>query len=283
LGSPISTTNGGFVLPKYWGVKEMSYFPLLIAPGCEGWVGLSNFSPNNWEVRHSESQFINVTWASNGMWRTKNLGVLAPGACKTITANDVAEIVPVDALPLLSLTRTPTAEKSEVLPRLDSAQTSVPAWRATLGLSTLKAQTSYQGELDAFPPQGSLLTFGPFLQFGEGIKNHLILLNVENSPAIRSAELEIYDAAGLKLRGRFPVSNNAANSIPLDRLGFEPGDLPMFICRGMAAIPLYLSSAMEGAYLSLEHTHPPASLVVHGRRWEAQKLLKSRWFAKVSS
>jgi hypothetical protein len=50
----------------------------------------------------------------------------------------------------------------------------------------------------------------------------------------------------------------------------------------MAAIPLYFSSAMDGAYLSLEHTHPPASLVVHGRRWEAQKMLKNRWFAKVA-
>jgi hypothetical protein len=194
----------------------------------------------------------------------------------------MADIVPGDALTLLSLTRTPPPAESAILPKLDTALTSVPAWRATLGLSTSEAQTSYQGEMDAFPPQGSLLTFGPLIQFGEGIKNHLILLNIENSPVSRVAELEIYDAAGLKLRGRFPVINNAANSIPLDGLDFEPGDLPLFICRGMAAIPLYFSSAMEGAYLSLEHTHPSASLVVHGRRWEAQKLLKNRWFARAA-
>jgi len=260
----------------------MSYFPLLIAPGCEGWVGLSNFSPNNWEVRHSESQFINVTWASNGVWMTKNLGILAAGDCRTIAAGDISEIVPAGAFPLLSLTRTVPIEVSDVLPRLESAQTSVPAWRATLGLSTPKAQTSYQGELDPFPPQGSLLTFGPFLQFGEGIENHLILLNIENLPTRRSTELEIYDAAGVKLKGRFPISSNAVHCIPLGGLGFEPGDLPLFICRGMAAIPLYLSSASAGAFLSLEHTHPPASLVVHGRRWEAQKILKNRWFAKVT-
>lgn len=260
----------------------MSYYPLLKAPGAKGWVTLCNFSPNNWEANRPQPQCINVTWASGGFWLSKQFGVLAPGALRTITAGDVAEVVPADALALLSLTRTPPPAESDVLPQLDIASTSVPAWRATLGLSTPQAQTSYQGELDAFPPQGSLLTFGPFLQFGEGIKNHLILLNIENSPTGRSAELEIYDAAGFKPKGRFPVSSNAANSIPLDGLGFEPGDLPLFICRGMAAIPLYFSSAMEGAYLSLEHTHPPASLVVHGRRWEAQKLLKSRWFARVA-
>lgn len=260
----------------------MSYYPLLKAPGAQGWATLCNFSPNNWEATRCQQQYVNVTWASGSLWASKNLGVLAPGALRTITASDVADVVPADALALLSLTRTPPPAESNVLPKLDTAPTSVPAWRATLGLATSHAQTSYQGELDAFPPQGSLLTFGPFLQFGEGINNHLILLNVENSPTSRSAELEIYDAAGLKLKGRFPVCSNAANSIPLDGLGFEPGDLPLFICRGMAAIPLYFSSAMEGAYLSLEHTHPPASLVVHGRRWEAQKLLKNRWFAKVA-
>jgi len=243
---------------------------------------LSNFSPNNWEIRRRQSQLINVTWASNGMWITKNLGVLAPGACKTITASDVADIVPEGALALLSLTRTPPVEKSAALPPIDSAQTRVPAWRATLGLSASEAQASYQGELDAFPILGSLLTFGPFLQFGEGVRNHLILLNIENSPVSRLAELEIYDAAGGHLRGRFAVKSNACTAITLDALGFGAGDLPLFVCRGMAAIPLYLSSAADGAYLSLEHTHPPASLVVHGRRWEAQKLLKTRWFAKVS-
>jgi hypothetical protein len=260
----------------------MSYYPLLKAPGAQGWTTLCNFSPNNWEAKQRQQQFINVTWASNGHWVSRALGVLAPGAFRTIHAVELADIVPADALALLSLTRTPPPAESAVLPKLDTAQTSVPAWRATLGLATPEAQTSYQGELDAFPPQGSLLTFGPFLQFGEGIKNHLILLNVENSPASRSAELEIYAAATLELKGMFPVGNNAANSVSLDELGFEPGDLPLFICRGMAAIPLYFSSAMEGAYLSLEHTHPPASLVVHGRRWEAQKLLKSRWFAKAT-
>lgn len=260
----------------------MSFYPILKAPGALGWVTLCNFSPNNWEIVKSQSQFANVTWASEGLWLTKNLGLLAPGGTRTFTAKEIAEIVPADSLALLSLTRTPLPTQSSELPKLDAAQSYIPAWRATLGLSTAHTQTSYQGELDAFPPQGTLLTFGPFLQFGAGVQNHLIVLNLESLPVKRLAELEIYDAAGSQFRGKFSVSNNAATSICLNDLGFGPGDLPLFICRGMAAIPLYFSSAMDGAYLSLEHTHPPASLVVHGRRWEAQKLLKKRWFDKVA-
>jgi hypothetical protein len=259
----------------------MSYYPLLNAPNCKGWVGLSNFSPNNWEAQGSQSRFINVTWLSGGEWKTECIGVIAPGACKTVTASDVAHIVPNGTLPLISLTCTLPAESDVVLPQVESKLTSVPSWRATLGLSSSETKTSYQGELDAFPPRASLLTFGPFMQFGAAVENYLILLNIETAPVRRSADLEVYDSLALKLRKKFIIKSNSCNVIPLDDLGFSIEDLPVFICRTMAAIPLYFSTAENGRYLSLEHTHPPASMVIHGQRWEAQKLLKLRWFAKA--
>jgi hypothetical protein len=225
---------------------------------------------------------VNVTWASKGRWLTESLGTLAEGSFRTVTDKELAGRVPADALALLSLTRTPPPAQSDNLPKLDTQATSTPAWRATLGLATEYARTSYQGELDPFPSQGTMLTFGPFLQFGASLENHLVLLNVENSAVSRISELEIFDAARLDLKGNFKVRNNAANVIPLDGLGLGPEDLPLFICRGMAGIPLYFSRTSDGAFLSLEHTHPPASLVVHGKRWEAQKLLKNRWFAKIA-
>ena len=256
----------------------MSYYPILNAPRANGWTTLSNFPPNNWEPSRLKQQFVNVTWASDGMWLTKNLGVIAPGTFHTVHAGDVTDIVPEESLPLLSLSLEPLPTESTSLPSLDFKRTSVPAWRASLGLSTPCAQTSYQGELDFFPSQGTLLTFGPFLQFGEDVQNYLLLLNLEKSPLKRFAELEVYDAAELTPRGRFTICNNKVNCISLDELDFKEDDLPLFICRGMAAIPLYFSYAKNGSYLSLEHTHPPASLVIYGNRWEAQKLLKQRWF-----
>lgn len=260
----------------------MSYYPVLKAPGARGWATLCNFPPNNWEVRHRGDQWVNVTWASEGRWLTESLGALAEGGVRTVTDQELAGRVPAEALALLSLTRTPLPAESGILPKLDTPSTTTPAWRATLGLATDTAQTSYQGELDPFPQTGTLLTFGPFLQFGAGLENHLILLNLENSATDRISELEIFDSAGLGLKGKFKVRNNSANVIPLDGLGFGPENLPLLICRSMAAIPLYFSRTSDGAFLSLEHTHPPASLVVHGKRWEAQKLLKNRWFAKVA-
>ena len=260
----------------------MSYYPILKAPGCQGWTTLCNFSPNNWESRDYSKKFINVTWRYETGWRTEIIGTLLPGMTRTICNQDIAGLVHEDALPLLSLTVAKLPTHSDNLPRTDKPKTTVPAWRATLGLSTDTTSTSYQGEIDPFPFQGSLLTFGPLIQFGEEVENYLILLNIEDSSIIRTSQVEIYDSRETLLKSTFDVRNNGVTIIALNDFGFNPSDLPLIICRGMAAIPLYFSKTTDGAFLSLEHTHPPASYVIHGRRWEAQKILKKIWFSKTS-
>jgi hypothetical protein len=261
--------------------KHLSYYPILKAPGCQGWTTLCNFPPNNWETSDASEKFVNVTWLCDNGWKTENIGVLASGEVLTVSIQDIAGLITEGALPLLSLTVSKLPAYSGSLPRIDAARTTLPAWRATLGLSTTHASTSYQGEIDPFPTQGSFLTFGPFIQFGEGMENYLILLNIENSPIARTSQVEIYDAKKTALKGTFEVRNNRATIIALDSLGFSPTDLPLIICQGMSAIPLYFSKTSDGSFLSLEHTHPPASYVIHGKRWEAQKILKNIWFSKV--
>jgi hypothetical protein len=260
----------------------MPFYPILKAPGAKGWTTLCNFPPNNWETTSCRDRIVNVTWFSSEGWRTKNLGVLKPNAVRTVKADEIADVIPENALALLSLTAEALPESCEYMPELDSLRTNMPAWRASLGLSTEFSQTSYQGELDPFPPQGSLLTFGPFLQYGSDVENYLILLNLENSRTYRHADLEVYNANGATFLKSFQIRNIESNIIPLNGLGFQPGDLPMFICRNMSGIPLYFSRTVDGIYLSLEHTHPPASFVVLGKRSEAQKILKKYWFAKAA-
>lgn len=259
----------------------MSYYPILKAPGCQGWTTLCNFPPNNWETRDSSAKFVNVTWLCETAWKTENIGVLASGEVRTVSIQDIAGLIPEGVFPLLSLTASKLPPYSGTLPRTDAARTTVPAWRATLGLSTTHASTSYQGEIDPFPAQGSLLTFGPFIQFGEEVENYLILMNIENSPVARTSQVGIYDSEKTVSKSTFEVRNNDATIIALDSLGFGPTDLPLIVCRGMSAIPLYFSRTSDGQFLSLEHTHPPASYVIHGKRWEAQRILKNVWFSKA--
>ena len=259
----------------------MSYYPILTAPGCIGQTTLYNFPPNNWENLCKDSRFVNLTWAQDGHWHSITLGELAFGAMQAYSRADLPAYVPEDALPLLSLASSPFLEYSKSLPTAMRG-TTMPNWRATLGLVSPLASTCYQGELDPFSAPGSLLTFAPFLQFGSGIENYMLFLNLEKRPQTRTSTVEIYDSVMPgRCRGSFQVRNNAVSVVSLDDLGMEPEGLPVIMCKGVSGIPLYLSKTADGRYLSLEHTHPPASYVIHGKRWEAQKILKNYWFAKL--
>jgi hypothetical protein len=200
---------------------------------------------------------------------------------KAYTRADVCAHVPDNVLPLLSLSLEPFPDRSESLPKAVQG-TNMPNWRATLGLVSPRASTCYQGELDPFPTPGSLLTFAPFMQYGLGIENYLLLLNLETSAQKRVSTIEIYNSAAPgRLCGNFEASNNAVSAVSLDAVDIGPDDLPVIICKGMSGIPLYFSKTSDGAHLSLEHTHPPASYVIHGKRWAAQKMLKNDWFARL--
>jgi len=261
----------------------MSYYPILKIPGCVGSTTLFNFSPNNWERRYQRALCINATWVEGDAWRSECIGTLAINESRTLTEADIAVVkLGSDQGIFLSLTRKPMSGVSSELPTLDTHPVTVaPAWRATVRLSTPYASTCYQGEIDPFPIKGSLLSFCPFLQNQREIENFLIFLNIEKSPAKRGARLEIIDPLTMSNKGDFEVFNNTGTSICLDNLGLVENDLPLIICRGMSAIPLYFSRTRDGSYLSMEHTHPPASFAVHGDRWEVQKLIKNRWLSKV--
>jgi hypothetical protein len=50
----------------------------------------------------------------------------------------------------------------------------------------------------------------------------------------------------------------------------------------MSAIPFAFGFSKNGSILSIEHTHPPAMLVLHGNRMLVQSEIKSSWFKKLS-
>ena len=259
----------------------MSFYPVFEAPGCTGLTTLYNFPPNNWETVSKEHRLVNLTWAEDGAWHSVTIGELAFGEMRSFSRADVDSYLPDDALPLLSMASSAYPECSESLPT-GMHGTHLPNWRATLGLVSPLTSTSYQGELDPFPAPGSLLTFAPFMQFGDDIENYLLLVNIEKSAKARTAIVEIYDSASpAQCRGSFEVRNNAVSVVSLDATGIGPEQLPVIICKNMSGIPLYFSRTVDGACLSLEHTHPPASYVIHGKRWDAQKMLKNDWFAKL--
>jgi hypothetical protein len=167
-----------------------------------------------------------------------------------------------------------------LLPKKPYWFSNVPEWRCTSGLFNKRAQTSYQAEIYPLPSNASMLTFHPFIQFNN-IDNYLLVLNVTNEPAITSHEIELFNSTDLKKRGTATVKTNSASVIPLDEYGFTASDLPLFLSRKMAGIPFGLGVAKDGSMLSLEHTHPPASLVLFGNRNEVQGKIKKKWLQRI--
>jgi len=206
---------------------------------------------------------------------------LAYGANKSYERCHLASYLPEDSLPLLSLASSPPTGPTQLLP-ISPHRTYLPSWRATIELVTPHSSTSYQGELDPFPVPGSLLTLSPLLQISDSLMNFVLLLNLEKFPAKRRSMFKVFNLSqSYRFLREFEIVNNSINVIRLDNLGLEPRDLPIGICADMSAIPLYLTIADDARFLSLEHTHPPASYVIHGRRWEAQRLLKNLWFSRL--
>ncbi|MBT5400702.1 hypothetical protein HOL24_09195 [bacterium] len=259
----------------------MSYFPILKAPYCTGSTTLYNFSPNNWELVDKCEQTVSLTYIKDDLWYSVALEKLAYQDYKVVKHNDISDLIPDGALALLSLSKEELPRTSEELPVLNCSHTYVPMSRATLGLKSSFTTTVYQGEINPFPSQASLLTFSPFLQFGSGVENYVLLMNLEKLPESRKVVVEIYDAHSKELKKIQSAYSNQINIISLNDMGFNEQSLPVIICREMASIPLYFSSYKCGEILSLEHTHPPASLVVHGNRFGAQKQIKEYWFAQL--
>jgi hypothetical protein len=261
----------------------MSFYPMFNIRESFGFVRLPNFSPNNWEPAPLGSKRVYAYRTDGVRWLVTDEGAARENAFRSfdtetfpsLGAQDV-DGTRVQELVLLQLrTDTVPSELSE-LPPAGPPSTHWPEWRATIGFRSERSRVSYQGEINPTPPKASLLSFHPFIQFGD-VRNFFVFVNVERTPAFRWAEMEIFLSASGRRVDVKKVRSNAANVIPLDGYGFTEQDLPVFHCGRMTGIPFGFGVGVATGMLSLEHTHPPGSLTLHGDRMLAQRDIKSAW------
>ena len=256
------------------------FFPLFKAFDIEGFLDLVYFPANNWENRESRTMSVYALWSSGECWRSELITTLKYGESVRITSSALKPEMLEHGICLFYPTVGELAPKMEFLPKNPYWFSHVPEWRSTSGLFNENAQTSYQAEIYPLPSKASMLTFHPFIQFND-IDNYLLVLNVTSEPAITSHEIELFNSTDLKKRGTAAVNTNSASIIPLDEYGFTASELPLFLSRKMAGIPFGLGVAKDGSMLSLEHTHPPASLVLFGNRNEVQGKIKKNWLKRI--
>ena len=221
-------------------------------------------------------------WPSEGLWKTRELGKIQFGQVMRLTTEEFNPETFQTGMALVYPTAHTLPSTLDALPDEAFWSSRIPEWRCTSGLYNSSAQTSYQSEIFPFPNKASLLTFHPFIQEGD-LKNYLVLLNVIKVPQVTESFLEIRDASSLKLRDRVKVLSNSLNCIPLDGYKFSQSELPIFYIDSMAAIPFGLGVSEDGQMLSLEHTHPPASLVLFGQRNFIQGQIKQKWISQFGA
>lgn len=258
------------------------FFPLLKVLDLKGFVEILYLPPNNWENKETRPMKIYAIWSDGNIWRTELQKEIEFGQNVRFDSDSVNPDILKSGLCLMYPTPFALPPVLEKLPEEPYWFSNVPDWRATSGLMNDSTQTSYQSELFPLPSKASMLTFHPFIQFN-ALSNYLLVLNIIREPIITSNSLEIFNSTNLERRGMAQLNTNSASIIHLDEFEFSPSDLPLFLSRKMAGIPFGLGVSRDCSMLSLEHTHPPASLVILGDRSRVQGNIKKRWIERIDA
>ncbi len=251
-------------------------------PNLEGFLDLIYQAPNNWENRIRKKIYMHLIWSENSHWRTQQVAIMSRGDVYKLKTDEIDEGIMQNNLALAYASLSPLPEQIPSLPTEKTWFSEVPAWRNTSGFYNSFAQVSYQADVEPLPSKASLMTFHPFIQFSE-IENRLVVLNATNSPELVESNIQIYNSNEMKLIAEEKVITNSLTTIYLDKYEFQPSDLPIFYCPNMAGIPFGLGISNDSRMLSMEHTHPPASLVLHGDRRAIQGKIKKNWISRIRS
>lgn len=245
-----------------------------------GFCDLVYASPNNWENRIRKPISLYLLWSNGNRWLTKKISELNYGDEIRLVTTDIDEKCLATGLALIYPSLELIEPELSTLPSRKVWYSEIPAWRNTSGFYNQFTQVSYQADIEPLPLKASMLTFHPFIQFGEVI-NNLLVLNVTSDPKIKSGKIAMFNSFDKSFIADSLISTNSLTTIPLDVYNFKPTDLPVFYSPEIAGIPFGLGVAKSGKMLSLEHTHPPASLVLHGNRRAIQGKIKKSWIEKL--
>jgi hypothetical protein len=256
------------------------FFPLMKVLDLEGFLELSYLPANNWENRLRKKLNVYLLWPDGNSWNVQLFSKIKYGEVLRVTTSDVDDSVLKTGVCLFYPTTEVIVGPLDSLPNKEFWSSRIPEWRSTSGFFNSDSQTSYQSEIFPLPAKANLLTFHPFIQYGE-VKNYLLVLNISRDPIIKESSIEFFNSADLKKKGKAQVKTNSATCIALDGFYYQPSDLPLFISPSMPGIPFGLGVSHNKKMLSMEHTHPPASFVLFGNRFGMQSKVKSAWFKKT--
>ena len=254
-------------------------------PGLKGAVSLADFPSVDGVIPWPEDTFAHVTWTDGVKWQVRRLGTVISGQVHRYTEDDLPSDCPEKASPFLFLYPTELPSSLDVLP-FDKFMDMSPTWRGNIQLFSETTAASYQGDYPSFMtkiPRGTLLSYSSFIQNGVGVQTSFILPNLRENPEVKDYKIRFIGAMTRTIYKDAIVRSNHTSVIDLSDLEPTRGEVILAVSRDLTGTPLYLSYTLDFTQLSLEHTHPPAELVVFGDRNLYQKNMKSYWLTEAYS
>jgi hypothetical protein len=263
----------------------MNYYFMPRIEGLKCSVTLANFPCVEGERPWSLEQVLHVTWSQDSIWQVRALDTVLPGKSVVCASDELPPELPCDISPFFFFHPKKLPSTLDRLISSDLMLTS-PNWRANIQLSSPTTSTSYQGEYPGSMlgvERGTLLSLGPLVQLKTGLTSKLILVNLGAKPGNEIGQIRFAQMRRRKILHETNVLRNHCNIIDLPTLNCEGSDDPICVfSNDLTGIPIFLTHDLGFKKMSLEHTHPPAEMLVGGDKGKFQKQMKGWWLSKIN-
>ena len=280
-----------------------SYFPLLPSISSKSLSdkikssttllnNINNLKESNVSKKHLNSIYIGTYKLSGLVWELVSTQECKYGEFFDITRNSINVISNQMVVSLFRM-QDSFPISSRILPKPDSLRvdSSPVAERGSLNYHYKGTTTAFQGEYPfgmANIDKGSFWSFDALkenLNISQSIQSFLILMNINRDAESQcEVNLDIYDPHQKDKCLNWKARQNSFTVINLREihkgLNSEHIHKTFFIqCKSCTFIPMFLSIDVKNNQLSLEHTHPPHSLLWGRDKLKVIKLLKKRWIS----
>jgi hypothetical protein len=263
----------------------MNYYFMPRIEGLKCSVTLANFPSVEREVPWSLEQVLHVAWSHHSLWEVRALDTVSPGKSVVCTCDELPSELPDNISPFFFFHPKKLPSTLDRLIISDLMLTS-PNWRANIQLSSPTTSTSYQGEYPGSMigiEKGTMLSLGPLVQLKTGLTSKLILVNLGAKPGNEVGQVRLAQMNKQKILLEVSARRNHCNIIDLSALNCDGYDDPVCVfSNDLTGIPIFLTHDLGFTKMSLEHTHPPAEMLVFGNRGKLQKQMKGWWLSKIN-
>lgn len=245
----------------------MNIFFFLKTKGLKSEIGIAHFPPTRSKGYQANPAYVCAARIVQGKWFIQTLTFLAYGQSYAVKgeALNLSDDLLSQVVVFLSPKRLEGAY--DELPS-ESAFTSTASWRANVRIVSPTTSTSYMAEypgemLDL--KRGSNVSVAPFYQSGAGICAKVFIVNFSRQPIVKEGNVYIKLHSSQRILKHIKVMSNRVSCLDLtDVAVIDETDSLVVVSPDLAFIPIYFSQTQEGTHLSLEHSHPPASLMMYG-------------------